>query len=251
VKPSLRLAAAIGQQRASINSRVVAAIVASAVGCVTPAMRVSGVQVVPSRILALPADGIVWHMDAAREGPMWGEKTATAIANVDDAVRYRLSLFGGRSVEPETFRTWAWAASFQQWIDRTMSEIMSERLGQPPVRHASVAEWRYGSSLASWREYLGADYLLVSRFFDGRNSPDGRITVPVRHAMTCMVRVEDGVVVWCNLIRYHTRIDRPKGAQAVVNALLFDLLGALPGMVPPVRGATAAAPAVTAPSEEE
>ena len=131
-----------------------------------------------------------------------------------------------------------------------MSDVMNERLGLSPAQHNSVGEWRYGPGLATWRERLGADYLLVSQFLDGRNITGQRVIVAsgggylaVRRAIACVVRMEDGQVVWCHLIRFNTRVEKRPGAQALANALLFDLLGTAPGMTPPVRGASAGAQA--------
>jgi hypothetical protein len=208
------------------------ALLSGALGCATPAMRAPGVQVVPGRLVALPTDGVVWEMDFEGKRTLSKDKSDAAVENFDDSIAYRLSLHGGRSVASETFETWPWATPFRDWSARMMSEIMTERLGRARVQHESVADWRYGRALATWRERLAADYLLVSMFLDGRNTVGRSIAVgfaggylAARRAMACVVRMEDGRVVWCNLIEFNARLEQRNGAQAVANSLLGDLLG--------------------------
>jgi len=238
-----------------LHRYVGAALVLGAIGCATPAMRAPGVQVVPSRVVALPTDGIVWEMDFDGERTLFKDKSEAAVENFDDSIAHRLSLQGGRSVGPEDLKSWPWATPFREWSARMMSEIMTERLGHSLVQHESVAEWRYGRALATWRDRLAADYLLVSLFFDGRNTAGRTISVTfgggylaARRAMACVVRMEDGRVVWCNLIQFSARLDQRRGAQAVANSLLGDLLGKPPSRNPPSPPAAPGGRATDSPS---
>jgi hypothetical protein len=229
MRPGVQLAG--GRLRAC----VIAALVWGAIGCATPAMRAPGVTVVPGRVVALPTDGVVWEMDVDGRRTRFKDASEAAVQNFNDSIAYRLGLHGGHSVAPELLKSWPWATPFGAWSARMMSEIMTERLGRAFVQHESVTDWRYGRALAPWRDRLGADYLLVSTFSEGRNTAGRALSVALtggylaaRRAMACVVRLEDGWVVWCNMIDLVAPLEQRSGAQAVADTLLTGLLGKPP-----------------------
>ncbi|MEP6652596.1 MAG: hypothetical protein ABJA82_04520 [Myxococcales bacterium] len=201
-------------------------------GCATPAMRVPGVQVVPSRVVALPTDGVVWEWDFSGNRVVSEQHTVEAVRNVDNSIDRRLRPLGGRSVAAETLDGLPSVSLFHDWATRMLKEIMAERLGRARSTHESVAEWRYSKELTTWRDELKADFVLVSMFMDGRNTAGRSLAVmfaggalAARRAITCVVRLQDGRVVWCNLIDFQHPLDEPGGAQLFVHTLLDDLLG--------------------------
>jgi hypothetical protein len=210
----------------------VLAAVSMALGCATPAMRDVSVKVVPERLVAVPTDGVEWEFDAAGNQTISEEGTAAAIKNVDDSISYRLSLQGGHALEREEFEEFRWSVPFREWSQRMMREIMSERLGRSLTKHESVGEWHYGRALASFRDRLAADFLLVSMFLDGHNTAGRSIGVALgggylaaRRAIACIVRLEDGRVVWCNLTTIAWDLQQRSGAQGFANSLLLEVLG--------------------------
>ena len=67
---------------------------------------------------------------------MAGEKTATAIENLDDAIRYRLSRYGGRSVTSDAFQSWPWAPQFRVWIEPLAGRLLvAMYLKRSPMLH--------------------------------------------------------------------------------------------------------------------
>jgi hypothetical protein len=208
-------------------------------GCATPAMRDPSVKVVPERLAAVPTEGVVWEFDSNGKRTISEQGTVAAIKNLDESISYRLWLQGGHSIGTDAFEGFKWAVPFREWSRRMMREIMSERLGHANTKHESVTEWRYGPALASWRDRLGADFLLVSLFLDGRNTTGRNVlvvlgggTLAARRAMACIVRLEDGRVVWCNLIEFRWLLEQRAGAQGLADSLLKELLGEPPVKAP-------------------
>ncbi|HMF39332.1 MAG TPA: hypothetical protein VKQ32_01500, partial [Polyangia bacterium] len=79
------------------------------------------------------------------------------------------------------------------------------------------------------------DCLLVSMFLDGRNTAGLSVavamvggTLAARRAMACIVRLEDGRVVWCNLTTFYWDLTQRPGAQGLANLLLKEAIGEPP-----------------------
>ncbi len=215
------------------------------VGCATPAMRAPGVEIVPRRLIATPTVGVVWQWGAGGKATVFPEGSAAAMKNVDASISYRLGLMGGRTIAKTAFEEYEWAASFRAWSEGMMTEIMAERLGRTAVKHESVADWRYQPTLAAWRDRLAADFLLVSMFLDGSDTTGRSLMVAFRgygyvaaqRAIACVVRMDDGRVVWCNLIDFGFSPLRAFGAQEIADQLLVDMPAI--GVPPTASGATA------------
>ena len=160
------------------------------------------------------------------------QEEVAAVRNVDNSIEQRLRPHGGRSVTAEALNGLPYASLFHDWTTKTLKQIMMERLGRAEATHQSVAEWRYNQSLTAWREELEADFVLVSMYMDGRNTAGRSIAVAfaggsfaARRAIACVVRMEDGRVVWCNFTDFYRALDSPGGAEILVHSLLGELLG--------------------------
>jgi hypothetical protein len=203
----------------------------AAVGCATPAMRDPTVKVVSRRLVAAPTDGVVWQWDASDKATVSADGTVTAMRNVDDSINYRLRETGGRAFDRASFDAFKWAAPFREWSERTLSEIMAERLGHAKVKHDSVSAWRYGPALAEWRDRWAADFMLISMFVDGRNTAGRTLLVTmgggylaVQRAIACAVQLADGRVVWCNMVTFASDLQQRDGAQVLADQLLLEVL---------------------------
>ena len=209
----------------------------AAVGCGT-AMRDRSVQIVPRRIIAAPTVGAVWEWDFNGKMTIFEEPSVAAMKNLDDSINYRLGQHGGHAFSRPAFEALKWAQPFGEWSRRMMGEIRKERM----------ADYRYGRALADWRERLGADFILVSKFSDGRNTAGRTVAITMgggylaaKGATACLVQLLDGRVVWCKRTDFIGKLDQRPVAQAVADKLLSDLLGDL-DKVAPAAPAPAAAP---------
>jgi hypothetical protein len=205
----------------------------SGLGCAsTPAMRDGSVQIVPRRLVAVPSDGVVFEFDIHEKRTLHEDQSAQARKNLDASITRRLSVYGGRFVDDNTMGTLKYAAKFHVWTLDMFGDIMAERLGRTYTKHKSVSDWRFSPGLESWRSALGADFVLVSLFIHGRDTTGRAVAVAfvggskaARRAISCVVQLKDGRVVWCNFIDSHLwNLTVPAGAQALADSLLGDML---------------------------
>lgn len=174
-------------------------------GCATPAMQYPGIEVVPQRLAAFPSDGVEWTYDFSGTRMVDREGSVTAQKNVDDSINYRLRRRGGHSFRADALDRVEQGRAFYGWVIDAMSEIMAERLGLSKQRHTTVGDWRFSGGLESWRGPLDADFVLVSMFIDGHNTPGRALAVSLaggwraaQRAIFCVVHLESGRIVWCN-----------------------------------------------------
>jgi hypothetical protein len=216
-----------GRHELSILTLIVAG-----TGCATlPAMSDPSVQIVPGRLAAFPSYGGSFLLGFA--GPTFqGDQSVDARKNVDDAINYRLARSGGHSFLPGTVAALEHATEFFHWSHRMLSDVTLERVGsrEREHRHRSVADWRFPRNLASWRTTLSADFVLVSMFYEGTDTV-ARAAMPgfaggkaARRAISCVVQLDDGRVVWCQLVeRFYSDLGSRAGAQELVDKLLRGL----------------------------
>lgn len=113
-----------------------------------------------------------------------------------------------------------------------MGGIAREIDGRGESYHRSVAEWRWLVDMATWRERLGADFVLVVQFRDAHVT-GGRVVAnvfspiqvwPRRVGTACVVDLEDGRVVACSQNTSGSRgLQTAAEARDAVNELLDGL----------------------------
>ena len=229
-------------------------------GCTTPEMRVASVSVASRRIAALPTEGVVFDYDFQGHKTVSSTDTVIAKKNFDDAINYRLRQHGGRAFRAAAIGDLPHATPFHLWFVSSLKEIRDERLGRAHDTHETVGDWKFSSSLGSWRAVLDADYVLVSQFIDGRNTIGrelmahlvaGPVTIP--DAIACLVHLETARVVWCSYQNTMTKMKSDltfrADAQAQVDSLLGEML--LAGDVAPVEPPPIGSPSTRATPAED
>lgn len=203
--------------------------------------------------MAFPTDGIFWNWDFYDEATVDLKKSSTARKNLDVSVHYRVQRHGGHFVRVESLEGLGNASAFHNWSFAAMGEIMAERMGHSRQTHRTVGDWRFRASLAGWRTFLDADFVLVSRFLDGHNSAGRALAVnfaggqlAARRVIFCAVHLQSGRIVWCKFDHNFTgNLMTRGGAQLAVDSMLQELLLAgetTPIESPPVEPATADKP---------
>jgi len=227
-------------------------------GCATPEMRVASVSVASRRIAALPSEGVVFDYDFQGRKIIDSSGTVIARRNFDDAINYLLQQHGRRAFSTAALGGLPHAYPFHLWFVSSLKEIRDERLGRAHETHETVGDWRFSSSLGSWRAVLDADYILVSQFIDGRNTIGRELTahlvggpVTVPDAIACLVHLETARIVWCNYQKTTTSdLAVRADADAQVDSLLGEMLLAgdmAPVEPPPIGSASTRATPAEAP----
>jgi hypothetical protein len=122
------------------------------------------------------------------------------------------------------------AHAFEEWSAHSMQEIVRELIGKSQQEHASVADFRYRGDLGIWRRDLAADYLLISYFINGYDTPARASSWTAtehaaRRALACIVDLSDGRIVRCRFTDRTTEsVFTRGGAQEVVDRLLEAML---------------------------
>ncbi|HLK93395.1 MAG TPA: hypothetical protein VKZ18_26115 [Polyangia bacterium] len=208
----------------------------AAAGCGgTPLMYLPGTTVASRRLAAFPSDGIYWTFYADGKMKVAREGSVTARANVDESIAYRVQQHGGQVFRAPALENLPYAPAFHEWAFDSLVEIMDERRGRAHRKHGSVGDWVFRTSLARWRTELNADYVLVSAFSDGHNTPQRQIGLvfggglrALRPAITCAVQLQTGRIVWCNFFQDFQGGDLlgRAGAQELADGLLEPMLRA-------------------------
>jgi hypothetical protein len=221
-------------------------------GCATPEMRVASVSVASRRVAALPSEGVVFDYDFQGRKIINSSDTLIARRNFDDAINDLLRQHGGRAFPAAALGGLPHAFPFHLWFVSSLKEIRDERLGRAHETHETVGDWKFSSSLGSWRAVLDADYILVSQFIDGRNTTGrelaahllgGPVTVP--DAIACLVHLETARIVWCNYQNTTTSdLTVRADAEAQVDSLLGEMLmaGDMAPVEPPPIGSASTRP---------
>jgi hypothetical protein len=216
-----------------------------AAGCATPELHVESVTVASRRLVALPAEATVYDFDFYNRRTPNEADTAAAKKNLDDSFNYRLRQHGTRAFREDALDSLAHSRVFRGWVVDSLTEILAERLGRGHLKHETVGDWTFASSLGAWRSALDADFVLVSLFVDGRNTPGRMAAVTFvggwyadPHAIACVVELQRARIVWCNLRGIRKDLLLRGGAQAEVDALLDEMLlaGDAAAVQPPPTG---------------
>lgn len=222
-------------------------------GCKTPALQYPAVQVASHRLAAFPSYVKEWEYDADGKKTLDDQGAATARMNLDESIGYRVWQHGGRFVGVASIAGLEQVGDFHQWALDAMTEIGAERLGYATKKHETVGDWGFGRSLGSWRAALDADFVLVSMFLDGHNTPGRGLKVlfvggrlAARRGIICAVQLQSGRIVWCNFdsavnVNFMSRSE----AQSEVDHLLDEMLRkgeAVPSEPPPTDNAQPVAP---------
>jgi hypothetical protein len=197
-----------------------------------PRMEDPGVRIVPARLAAFPSLGLTFMLNVAKDPTVDTDHTIDTRKNVDDAINYRVASHGGRSFLARTVAQLEHATEFSHWSRRTLYQVIHERIEEKGPHHRSVTDWSFPESLESWRTSLSADFVLISQFYDGTDTL-GRAALATfagaptaaRRAIACVVRLEDGRVVWCRYVeRFYSDLSSRAGAQELVDKLLGKML---------------------------
>ncbi|HVU49103.1 MAG TPA: hypothetical protein VHL80_00350 [Polyangia bacterium] len=208
------------------GARLLIAVVAAASGCASLELHPPGAGLAPARLVGLQTTGIEWRYDF--DGNRTVDKPGTVLAksNVDDGINAQLSAHGGRFFEDTTLLDLPSYDAFRKWGESALLEIMHEVLTRGTT-HESVREWMFSPGLAGWRRPLQADFVVISLFLDGHNSAGRALAVAfaggklaAQRAIACVVRLQNGQIVWCQFQTNQWNILQRAGGHALAAALL-------------------------------
>jgi hypothetical protein len=198
----------------------------------TFATKVPGVQILPSRLAAGPANVAIFEFGGDGKLTPRPDWTRAAAKQVDAAVGGRVAGNGGRVfVAEDVAHTDVGYGDFRHWSNAALQEVAATVAGTRASTHRSVAEWRFPNSLATWRAALGVDFVLVVGFVDahetsGITSSNPTTTVAYHADQTgiaCVVDLSDGRLVWCETLRTFGNLRTPEAARDAVGELVKEL----------------------------
>jgi len=205
------------------------------VGCgPTLGMRVPDAPVVQARLAAIPPFVRSFTYGASGRATDTDERGYEDVEHLNEALACRLSAHGGRFYDGPSLKGIDGMAELSLWGTRAMADIWRQSNGTRDVRYKNVGHYRFREDASDIREKLGADFLLLTFFIDGHNttgrnvlnilSPLSEKSTARREAVACVVRLDDGRLVWCAFRRLDQRIDTTAGAQNTVDQMLEPLL---------------------------
>jgi hypothetical protein len=202
-------------------------------------MNPAGAEINPKRLAAIPSSGVEFEFDAYGKRTLDKAATDAALASVDTSINYRVSASGGRFFRDQVLANLDGYLAFRHWSELVLGDVMMAALGRLRDPPQSVDHWHYRYDLQSWKAPLAADHVLITLFVDGHDSTGRAIAVALgggwtaaHRAVTCVVRLQDGRLVWCNIDRNIQQVTERDDAQRVVDGLLVEML-ATAGQAPP------------------
>jgi hypothetical protein len=191
------------------TSGTAVAIVGAAVGCGPGFLiRVPGASGDCKRTAVGPAVVAVFEFDANGGLKQRSDWTFDAARNVDAAVAARVERAGGRTFTvADVAHTDVACDDFRHWSSAALQEIAGKVAGTKSSPRQSVGDWRFPTSLATWRAALRSDFVLAVAFVDAYEA-----AAPARAAsststssrydaaqtgIACLVDLNDGRVIAC------------------------------------------------------
>jgi hypothetical protein len=164
-----------------------------------------------ARLAVMPPSVVIYEMGVTETKPR-PEWTSSGWANVDDSLRGWAQARGLKSFDASSMVDIPLPlATFQSWSERALLEIANRVEGRGYRQRTSVTEWHFPGNLHSWKIRLESDYVLMVLFRDAHvtggvialNMFSTVQTWAQQMGVACVIRLEDGRIVWCE-----RRVDR-------------------------------------------
>ena len=239
-----------GTQRACCLARRIALLIAllSATGCI-PAVnnRVIPRSIVRARIVAMPPAVFVNTVDLGGNFEDQNEMADQIAARIAPYLASITKANGGRSATVADLESCGMACGrLMRWGVIASLEIGAQRAEVRNYMRHSVADWEFRGDLASLRNTLDADYVLLTVFKQTRettgrklgNAFSGVYTIGRRIDAACIADLRDGRMTWC-ATKTDERIDLAGrgGAERALAVLLSEMFHVRPaaayGSTPP------------------
>jgi hypothetical protein len=183
-----------------------------------------------ARLVAMPVLGATFVYGLDGKFIPRNDLAERADQSINDSINYRLRAHGARMFTWDVIEKLPNARDFVTWSSNSMQQIMAEYLGKANQSHGSVSDFRYAQDLGTWRRVLAGDYLLMTFFVNGYDTPEragswSTSERAARRALACVVDLSDGRIAWCRFTDAQTNNALARDdAQEVVDRLLDKLL---------------------------